>query len=266
MKTIQLSEELMVETEGHSSKGNQPKWFYRNNYYKADHMGYEGLAEVLISRLLHKTNLQEFVDYDPIQIEWGYHRRNGCYSKNFLGKTEELIPIEKLYRRFYGKSLAASFVDSRDTKAKIEQTVSFVETVTGLKDFGPYIGAMVELDALFLNEDRHTNNIAVVHDYNKKQYRLCPYFDQGLSLLSDLEGFWMDGDTDKHMLRVTAKPFGPFSAQRDACLNLFGQQLLIDFTMTDVDQCLKELEEYYRPEYIKRVRYVLEKQMNLYFG
>ncbi|HBM98351.1 MAG TPA: hypothetical protein DD413_02895, partial [Ruminococcus sp.] len=62
---------------------------------------------------------------------------------------------------------------------------------------------MIEIDAFFLNEDRHTNNIAIIRNPDTNVFSLCPYFDQGLSLLSDLEGFWLDGDTDKHIMRVT---------------------------------------------------------------
>ena len=39
-----------------SSKGNQPKWLADGLWYKADHMGYEGLSEIVISKLLAETN------------------------------------------------------------------------------------------------------------------------------------------------------------------------------------------------------------------
>lgn len=264
MKTIQLPEELMIETTGHSSKGNQPKWLFRNKYYKADHMGYEGLSEVLISSLLEKTNIDNFVRYEPVVIEWDKYRRNGCYSKSFLGPKEELIPLEKLYRNYHGVGLAKTLREITDVKERIQTTVSFVEKVTGLKGFGPYLGAMIEIDAFFLNEDRHTNNIAVIHNDETGVFRFCPYFDHGLSLLSDLQGFWMDGDTGKHMLRVSAKPFGTFQQQRDAVIELYGPQFKISFDMSDVDHALEELGEFYRPEYLKRVRYVIQKQLEKY--
>lgn len=264
MKTIQLPEDLMIETTGHSSKGNQPKWLYRNKYYKADHMGYEGLSEVLISRLLGKTNIENYVRYEPVKIEWDKYRRNGCYSKSFLQPKEELIPLEKLYRKYHGVSLAKALREIPEVRDRIEKTVLFVEQRTGLKGFGAYLGAMIEIDAFFLNEDRHTNNIAVIHNYETGEFRFCPYFDHGLSLLSDLQGFWMDGDTDKHMLRATAKPFGTFQQQRDAVIELYGPQLDIAFDLIDVDQALDELEEYYRPEYLRRARYVIEKQLDKY--
>ena len=43
MKTIDLNTVSLIDTKATSSKGNQLKWLVRNNWYKADHMGYEGL-------------------------------------------------------------------------------------------------------------------------------------------------------------------------------------------------------------------------------
>ena len=42
--------------ENHTSKGNQPKWYVHDKWYKADHMGYEALAEYVVSKLLKKSN------------------------------------------------------------------------------------------------------------------------------------------------------------------------------------------------------------------
>ena len=47
-----------------------------------------------------------------------------------------------------------------------------------------YMNKLLTVDALFLNEDRHTHNIAVLMN-DKRQFRLCPIFDNGGALLSD---------------------------------------------------------------------------------
>ncbi len=264
MEIIKLSENNILENAGHSSKGNQPKWFYDGIYYKADHMGYEGLAEVVVSELLAKANIKNYVKYYPIKIEFGNNKRSGCYSYNFRNKDEELIPLERLHRSFEGIGLSQRLSEFDNPKDKIEYTVGFVEKVTGLKDFGKYLTAMLEIDALFLNEDRHTNNIAVIRNSKTNKFSLCPYFDQGLSLLSDLEGFWLDGDTEKHILRVSAKPFGTFKSQVLAAEELYGKQLKIKFGINDVDTVLEALKEYYNEDIIKRVRFVMEKQIDKY--
>lgn len=42
--------------------------------------------------------------------------------------------------------------------------VEQVERVTGLRNFGIYMNQLFTIDALFLNEDRHTHNMAVLMD------------------------------------------------------------------------------------------------------
>lgn len=261
MQQIKLSEKEIIESANHSSKGNQPKWFVNGIWYKADHMGYEGLVEVVISKLLAKTNITNFVEYKSVKIEFGYYNRNGCYSHNFLTKGDELIPLERLHRLYKKIALSRKLREFDNARDRIKYTVDFVEEVTNLKGFGEYLTAMLEIDALFLNEDRHTNNIAIIRNPDTKEFNLCPYFDQGLSLLSDLDGFWLEGNIDKHIMRVTAKPFGTFKAQVSAAQELYGKQLKINFSMTDVDRILDELKEYYNDEIIDRVRYVIEMQL-----
>ena len=261
MNQIKLSKNDILESAGHSSKGNQPKWFFDGKFYKADHMGYEGLAEIVVSKLLKKTNITNFVEYYPVIIEFGYNRRNGCYSYNFLKSGEELIPLERLHRSFEAIGLSQKLKEFDNTKNKIKYTVDFVKKTTDLKEFGKYLTAMLEIDALFLNEDRHTNNIAIIRSPQTNEYSLCPYFDQGLSLLSDLDGFCLDGNTDKHILRVSAKPFGTFKNQVSDARELYGKQLIIGFNINDVDEILNEMKIYYNEDIINRVHYLMEKQL-----
>jgi hypothetical protein len=261
MELIRLSEKDIIESTGHSSKGNQPKWFLNDIWYKADHMGYEGLAEIVVSRLLKKTNIENFVLYYPVKIEFSDYNRSGCFSYNFLKKDEELITIERLHRLYEGVGLSRKLQELNSAKEKIKYTVDFTQNVTGLKDFSSYLTAMLEIDAFFLNEDRHTNNIAFIRNSETKKFRLCPYFDQGLSLLSDLEGFWLDGDTDKHIMRVEAKPFGSFKTQVSAVRELYGKQLEIKFKPKDVETELCDMKEYYNDNILNRVEYIITKQL-----
>ena len=261
MEQIKLSEREIIESASHSSKGNQPKWFVNGIWYKADHMGYEGLAEIVVSRLLKKTNIKNFVEYFPVKIEFSDYNRSGCYSHNFLEKDEELIPVERLHRLYEGIGLSQKLSEMNGAKDKIRYTVDFIKSVTGLNSFGSYLTAMLEIDAFFLNEDRHTNNIAIIRNAKTKEFRLCPYFDQGLSLLSDLEGFWLDGDTEKHIMRVEAKPFGPFASQVAAAREIYGRQLEIGFNNEDVNDALSDIKEYYNDEIINRVKYIISRQL-----
>lgn len=52
MRIIDFTGQENIRSEGHTSKGDQPKWKQAGNWYKADHMGYEALSEIIVSRLL----------------------------------------------------------------------------------------------------------------------------------------------------------------------------------------------------------------------
>ena len=78
--------------------------------------------------------------------------------------------------------------DIRITGSKEEPII--VEQTTGLQNFGQYLTSMLEIDAFFLNKDRHTNNIAVQYNAADDTYALCPLFDNGLSLLADTNLHW----------------------------------------------------------------------------
>ena len=66
INTINLDGYDLIDTKATSSKGNQQKWLVDNLWYKADHMGYEALCEVVISKLLQKSNVNDYVIYQPI--------------------------------------------------------------------------------------------------------------------------------------------------------------------------------------------------------
>ena len=258
MESIDLNKIPVQETEGHTSKGNQLKWKLGDQWYKADHMGYEGLSEVLVSRLLHKTELKyPFVEYHPVEIAYKGQKLLGCRSKNFL---------EKLYRQNTGKSLALSLVEFPEVPNRIQYTVEQVEKYTELHDFGKYLTAMLELDAFFLNEDRHTNNIAVLYDTEKDCYELSPIFDQGLSLLADTSyDFSLEQPLEDCIKRVEAKPFhSSFVQQVDAAEELYGIQIHFHFGAKEVQKELQTLNEGYSEEIIMRVERLLREQMRRY--
>ena len=264
MQQVELSKPARIEAEGHSSKGNQPKWENNGLWYKADYLGYEGLAEVLISRLLERSNVQDFVRYDPVQIQYESNSVAGCRSRNFRGPDEILIPIERLYRAYYGRGLAQS-VARMEPGEKIRHTVQFLESITGLKNIGEWLTMMLELDCVFLNEDRHTNNIAVIRNEKTGVYRLCPFYDNGLSLLSDVNDYPFEKDIYQLISKVEAKPFDrSFDVQVEAAEALYRPQLRLSFSEKYLLQELAKLEEYYSDFVLKRVESILLEQMRKY--
>ena len=83
---IELFEQNERKASRQSSKGNQLKWENNDIWYKADFMGYEGLAEYVISHLLRKSTLseEEYVLYDLEEIKYKSVIYNGVKSKSFL--------------------------------------------------------------------------------------------------------------------------------------------------------------------------------------
>ena len=63
MQCIELNTGCQVERSRHTSKGDQPKWQIDDTWYKADYMGYESLSEVVVSRMLSRSTLDNFVTY-----------------------------------------------------------------------------------------------------------------------------------------------------------------------------------------------------------
>ena len=265
MKIIKLDYEERVPSQNSSSKGNQPKWKVKKNWYKADFMGYEALAEVVISRLLKLSNLNDFVEYKPVMLEYDDKRAVGCISVNFREKNMSLITLEHLYRAYNGKSLSEALGKLAEVKDRVEFTVNFIEETTGLKNAGAYLATLIELDAFFLNEDRHTNNIALLYNEDSEQYAFAPVFDNGLALLSDLNDYPADEDIFSCMKRIKAKPFSTdFDEQLDAAEELYGCQVRFSFTNKDVELAFEDMAEYYDGAVISRAKNILFQQMRKY--
>lgn len=266
VEIMNLDEVERVEIAGHSSKGNQLKWKTDGFWYKADHMGYEGLSEVLISRLLAKSNAAEFVRYEPVQIQYGGVLYNGCKSINFLKPGEELITVDHLFRQYTGRSLTKEMAQMPEVGERISYLVENVKAFTGLQQFGEYLTITLGIDAFFLNEDRHTNNIAVIYCDDTKTYRLCPCFDHGLSLFSDITtDFTIDQTAENCLKKISAKPFSrDFDEQLGEAEKLYKEQVRFTFGKKDIAREIKSLEDIYEKRIMGRVEDILYMQFRKY--
>lgn len=103
---IKLFEDDIKTTDRKSSKGNQLKFERDGIWYKADNLGYEGLAECVTASLLHRSSLEEneFTDYEPETIEYNEILYRGCKSHDFTDGWK-LITLERLFLQNYGHSL-----------------------------------------------------------------------------------------------------------------------------------------------------------------
>lgn len=265
MDRINLDAVEQEAIQGHTSKGDQPKWQLDGKWYKADHMGYEALAEVLISQLLKQSNVPDFVEYKPMLIQYQGKEIPGCVSKNFRRKDEMLVPFERLHRAYKGQGLAVALGGINEPQERIRYTVDFIEQTTGLTGVGEYLTFLLELDSFFLNEDRHTNNLAVIRNEKTKEFRLCPIFDNGLALLSDLNDYPLDKDVYDCIRRVRAKPFDmDFDVQVEATEELYGSQLKFSFARHDISKMLDAVRELYSSTVIARVEQTVYEQMRKY--
>lgn len=256
-----LNDEDMIWQEEHLSHS---KYVYLTGY-KADHMGYEALAEVIVLRLLAHSNAADLVTYDPVLLHYDDKDVAGCISRDFMRKGEMLIPFERLHRAYEGRGLAQALAAFDPPKDRIVYTVDFIERVTNLTDVGKYLTAILELDCLTLNEDRHTNDLAVLRYEETKEFRLCPIFDNGLSLLSDLNDYPLTDDLYTCIERVKAKPFDRDHAEQMAAAEeLYGSQLTFHITRDELKNEFERSSELYDPEVLQRAEYVLLEQKRKY--
>lgn len=265
MTKIDLNGVQQVRIAGKTSKGNQAKWNVRKEWIKADQLGYEALAEVVVSALLRYSNVEDFVIYKPAILQYDGKERVGCVSNSFQKPDDMLIPFERLHRMYTGRGLAETLGKMADAKERIKYTVDFVEEKTGLKNIGEYLTTLLELDSFTLNEDRHTNNLAVIRNERTAEFRLCPIFDNGLSLLSDSIDYQVDKNIYLCIYDVKAKPFDlDFNAQVEAAWSLYGAQLEFSFDRYKIPEILSEVKEYYDDNIINRVERILLEQMRKY--
>ena len=263
---IHLFEQDVKTNDRQSSKGNQLKWENQGIWYKADYTGYEGLTEYVVSHLLQKSTLQdrEYTLYDLEEINYKSKIYRAVKSKNFLNKGWQIVTLERLFQNFFHESLYKSIFTIADHKERLRFLVGQVERVTGLKNFGQYMNKLFTIDALFLNEDRHTHNIAVLMN-NERQFAYCPIFDNGAGLLSDTTmDYPMHEEVYKLIDSVKAKTIcDSFDEQLDISEELYGCYLKFYFTKKDV-KTLLDNGKIYSEEERERVETVIYERMRKY--
>lgn len=85
----------------------------------------------------------------------------------------------------------------------VNRVINLVEKKTGLTAVREYLGRIIYLDAITLNNDRHLNNISFKL-FKDSSWGYMPVYDNGGALLSD-ETLYPMGE--KTTLSVKSKPF-----------------------------------------------------------
>lgn len=97
LKTVTLSDNNLITINRTSTKGNQKKWKKDNYWFKADGLGNESLSEYIVSSLLKYTNVNNYVDYDIVNINYHNKLMIGCRSKN-ISNNGQIITLKKLLK------------------------------------------------------------------------------------------------------------------------------------------------------------------------
>lgn len=130
-------------------------------------VGHECVNEIIVDRLLTIFGIAhleyELINAD-IEIEGRIYNTYLCASRDFKARGENKIALEDYYR------ISAVRGESRYDFC-IRQ---------GWKQ---YVEAMLFIDFLILNRDRHGANIEVLRNKNRREIRLAPLFDHGLSFM-----------------------------------------------------------------------------------
>ncbi len=244
-----ITDNKIAET---SSKGNQEKWFDRdaNRWYKLDQFGYEALAECAVSAFLEQSNIERdtpftFVRYSMERLNVHGRDRNGCSSENFLKPGQSLITLSHLFSKETDGTLKAKLEALPSDKRRIAYMADMTAALTGLKEFPQYLTLLFEIDALFLNDDRHLNNIAVL--YEAGRYSYCPIFDNGAGLLSNTQMLQMDIAPKALISSIKSRPLGiSFTRQMNTARSLYGAQIeLPKLNWGQIKETVSPMLDYY---------------------
>ena len=148
--------------------GEKKLYYKLSNFNVVDGIiGHEAVNEIIVDRLLSYLNIDHLhyqLVHADVNIDNKVYDTYVCVSEDFKEKGESKLALDAYYD---------SLKDPTDTP------LSFCKRM----GWSRYIYTMLVVDFLILNRDRHGANIEVLRNKRKKNLRLAPLFDHGLSLL-----------------------------------------------------------------------------------
>lgn len=178
MKNYLIDRKFTVLSKADSSFGSQPKFKKDGYWYKYNHVGYEDIAETMISDLLSCSSINNYVTYEQCLI----NGKRGCRCEDFLKVDEQLLTFKLLYSNSTGRNLADD-VNALETSERFDFIVDFIRTETSL-DCSRYLFDNITLDMLTRNPDRHFKNLALIMDASGN-FKTAPIFDNGQGLFQN---------------------------------------------------------------------------------
>lgn len=145
------------------------KVFYKlSDYNVIDGItGHETVNEIIADRLLTilgVSHLSYQLIHADVKIDSRIIDTYVCASENFRKAGEQKVSLDIYYE-----------LEKKSDETPLEFCIR--------NGWGKYIYEMLAVDFLIQNRDRHGANIEVLRTKNRKQVRLAPLFDHGLSLL-----------------------------------------------------------------------------------
>ncbi len=138
-------------------------------------VGHESVNEIIADRLLDCLEIEHLsynLIYADILIDNKVTQAWVCASDDFKQKGDSKIALDTYYELEHNEG---------------ETPLDFCRRL-GWED---YIYQMLVVDFIILNRDRHGANIEVLRNSKKKEIRLAPLFDHGLSLLFSVKNDFM---------------------------------------------------------------------------
>lgn len=262
-------------TNSNLIRGNQGKFCIDGKFYKADEYGYEAAAEYLTSEILRVSNISDFVDYKIIPNLYNQRgtSKHCCVSDDFMGRfpNGREITIADLLQRLCDSETLKEITDpdskyrSRHSLAEtISRIVDIISEQTNLSDFGGYLTAVLELDALTRNDDRHYNNISFIQ-FPNGLWKIAPVFDNGSAFGARDKDPTTGGVygtnvpwifNEARYYKIPAMPFSSkFEKQIKACRDLYGPRLQI-LDSIDLEPAFDHISSIYGKEVANRMKSV----------
>lgn len=253
-----------------SSKGNQHKFYKDGLWVKIDNQFcYEGLAEEFVSLFEECIYDFPFVRYRSEMVEYNDNPYLGCYSYNMYNMYNNLdvafISCRRLFRK---NSIPLNiFIKEDDIARNVLNVVESIYSLTSLNIL-EYLGRLLMLDCLIINEDRHYMNIGVCQNIKTGAFGVAPCFDNGSSLFCTNWTYRKSKTFEENIqfAKSVARPFSKFfDNQLDAVLRLGCKPLVIDKNRVRwlINNYSNKL---YPDEAVKRVKDVLINRLNYYEG
>lgn len=236
------------------STGNQTKWRKDGLWFKADCVGRESIAEWVATNVLKCSDIKvEFTEYGLCQVQqsdvhFDISRYSGCYSRDFLHPGDNLVT----FARLFSENLTdwSKLEGNYPVDDKVQYCLEEVYRITRL-DVTEYLAAVLTLDALIYNIDRHYSNLAIIFN-EVTGFRPAPIFDNGLSCLSHYGN--RNIDVARKLGDLKARPFcHDFKVQLEVLGAGFhvNKSKLLEFLKTNQEQLgmMSEIMEFSMFEY-----------------